>query len=125
MLGHYLNGNRLPHNGQRHLQLELRQWLTGFSHGPGQPAYHLLYLLPSQQPEPLNRLTSISYPDGGLTTYSCGGTICSAPSSTTILISGSLNYTETNNLDGLCNITRKTYPTGGPMSGGLPTCMES
>ena len=56
-----------------------------------------------QNGELLDRLTSISYPDGGSTTYSYGG-ICPA-TQTSNLISGSLSYTQTTTMDGLCHVT--------------------
>jgi YD repeat-containing protein len=53
----------------------------------------------------LDRLTSISYPDKGLTTYGYASSgACSQPSTTTILIEGSSDYTETATLDGVCHV---------------------
>ena len=49
----------------------------------------------------LDRITSITYPDRGQTTYQYWN-ICGHPSSTTILP----NYTETATMDGICNVTQ-------------------
>jgi RHS repeat-associated protein len=49
----------------------------------------------------LDRLTSITYPDGGQTTYGYWN-VCGHPSQTAI----SPNYTETASLDGICNVTQ-------------------
>ncbi len=55
----------------------------------------------------LSRLTSITYPPGGGQTTYGYTSICAPPSSTTMQIDGSLNYTESATLDGLCHVTRK------------------
>ena len=59
-------------------------------------------------PEPLDRLTGISYPDGGNTTYGYGGNACGQPSSTITLIQGASTYNESATLDGLCQVTQTT-----------------
>src|SRR5208337_2137250 len=63
--------------------------------------------------DPLNRLASISYPDGGLTTYSYTS-ICGEPSATTILLSGSSDYTESATPDGLCRVTETAITSDLP-----------
>ena len=52
----------------------------------------------------LSRLTQISYPDTGQTTYTYSNA-CGQPATTTILLSGSTNYTESATLDGVCHVT--------------------
>ena len=52
----------------------------------------------------LDRLTSITFPDGGQTSYGYWS-MCTHPSSTTILRSGS-SYTESGSMDGACNVTQ-------------------
>ena len=62
----------------------------------------------------LNRLTGISYPDTGSTTYGYGSSsVCAQPSSTTILIQSGSNYTETATMDGVCHVTN-TSVTSDP-----------
>ena len=58
-----------------------------------------------QNGELLDRLTSISYPDGGLTTYSYAST-CGQPTSTSLALGGGASYAETTNLDGVCDATQ-------------------
>jgi YD repeat-containing protein len=60
----------------------------------------------------LDRLTSISYPDGGSTGYTYNS-ICSNPASTTIALSSGNNYTETASMDGICHVTQ-TAVTSDP-----------
>ena len=57
-----------------------------------------------QNGDQLDRLTSISYPDGGSTTYSYDNP-CGTPSTTTMLLSTSSTYTENSTLDGVCHVT--------------------
>ena len=57
-----------------------------------------------QNGELLDRLTSISYPDNGLTSYTYGNA-CAHPATTTIALGGGVNYTETATLDGVCHVT--------------------
>ena len=67
----------------------------------------------------LNRLKGISSPDGGSTTYGYGSNFCAHPSSTTILLSGSTNFTETATLDGACRVTNTTVtsdPSGNDLT---------
>ncbi|MGD0220659.1 MAG: RHS repeat-associated core domain-containing protein [Acidimicrobiales bacterium] len=54
----------------------------------------------------LNRLTQVSYPDTGQTTYTYSAA-CGQPS-TTILLGGSSDYTESATMDGVCHVTRNT-----------------
>ena len=61
----------------------------------------------------LNRLTGISYPGTGSSTYGYGSDACGTPSTTSILISGSSYYTETATLDGVCHVT-ETALTSDP-----------
>jgi uncharacterized protein RhaS with RHS repeats len=74
----------------------------------GQPThyYYTANGQPNGPPEPLDRLTNITYPDTGSTTYSYSN-VC-GPTQTTIALSSSSNYVETATPDGVCNITQKT-----------------
>ena len=63
----------------------------------------------------LDRLTGISYPDGGSTTYGYGSNACSQPSSTTVVLTGTSNYTETASFDGACRLTEKSV-TSDPVA---------
>ena len=68
----------------------------------------------------LNRLTRISYPDGGSTTLGYGGNACTVASSATILLSGTSNFTKTATMDGLCHVIETAVtsdPTGTDYTG--------
>ena len=65
-----------------------------------------------QNGELLDRLTGISYPGGGSTTYSYSS-ICGKPATTQIALTGGSNYNETATFDGLCRIT-ETALTSDP-----------
>ncbi len=52
----------------------------------------------------LSRLTQISYPDTGQTTYTYSSA-CGQPATTTILMNSSTNYTESATMDGVCHVT--------------------
>jgi RHS repeat-associated protein len=59
-------------------------------------------------PDLLGRLMSISYPDGGSTTYTYGSNACAQPSTTSKAMSPSPTYSESATLDGLCRVTEST-----------------
>jgi RHS repeat-associated protein len=61
----------------------------------------------------LNRLSQISYPDTGKTTYAYTS-ICGKPTTTTMLLTGTSNYTETATPDGICHMT-ETALTSDPV----------
>ena len=61
----------------------------------------------------LNRLTEISYPDTGQTSYTYTS-VCGQPATTTIFLGGGSNYTESATFDGVCHVTDNAITSDSP-----------